>query len=188
MIIFKINTFFINFFLIILFILIKDKNIPILKVEIMSISQRKATIHDLNEILRLLSDDDLGATREAFDSVKIDKVYIDAFHQISCDKNQYLMIVEDDDIIIGTCHLTIIPSLTFMASKRMQIEAVRVSRKYRGRGVGKWMIDRAILYAKKNKASIVQLTTNKVRKSVKKFYEKMGFKDSHFGMKMNIQA
>ena len=73
------------------------------------------------------------------------------------------MVVENGDEIIGTCLLSIMPSLTFIGSTRMQIEAVRVAGKYRGQKIGSWMFDQAISYAKENDVSIVQLTTNKKR-------------------------
>ena len=49
-------------------------------------------------------------------SAELDKNYIKAFHKIDSDPNQYLMLVESGDEIIGTCHLTIMPSLTFVGS------------------------------------------------------------------------
>jgi hypothetical protein len=56
--------------------------------------------------------------------------------------------MENGDEIIGTCHFTVMPSLTFIGSTRMQIEAVGVAGKYRGQKIGNWMFDQAISYAK----------------------------------------
>ena len=66
-----------------------------------------------------------GGARES-KSVELHKNYIKAFQKIDSDLNQYLMVVENGDEIIGTCHLTIIPSLAFVGTVlvRMQIEAV----------------------------------------------------------------
>jgi hypothetical protein len=96
------------------------------KIMTTQLTQRKATIHDLRSIIHLLLDDRLGKTREQLDTT-IDKRYIEAFQRIDADPNQYLMIVNMGNDIVGTCHLTIMPSLTFTGSTRMQIEAVRVS-------------------------------------------------------------
>jgi ribosomal protein S18 acetylase RimI-like enzyme len=96
------------------------------------------------------------------------------------------MVVENGDEIIGTCHLTIIPSLTFVGSTRMQIEAVRVLGKYRDQKIGSWMFDQAISYAKDMDVSIIGLTTNKKRAQAKHFYEKLGFEASHEGMKLYL--
>lgn len=149
-------------------------------------NHRKATINDLHTIVSLLLEDELGHARENL-SEKPDQPYIDAFHKIDADSNQYLMIVESDKEIIGTCHLTIMPSLTFIGSTRMQIEAVRISQKYRNQGIGKRMINEAIEWAKLNSASIIQLTTNKKRTKAKNFYESIGFEASHEGMKMYLE-
>lgn len=88
--------------------------------------------------------------------------------------------------IIGACHLTIMPSLTFIGSTRMQIEAVRVIQKYRGQKIGEWMMQEAIEYGKSKGASIIQLTTNKQRTSAKHFYEKLSFEATHEGMKLYL--
>jgi len=147
---------------------------------------RKATLNDLLGLIELLLEDELGATRESKSS-EHDENYIKAFHKINSDPNQYLMVVENGDEIIGTCQLTIMPSLTFIGSTRMQIEAVRVAGKYRGQKIGNWMFDQAISYAKEHDVSIIQLTTNKKRPKAKHFYERLGFEASHEGMKLYLE-
>lgn len=146
---------------------------------------RRAKITDLVRIIELLLEDELGQIREVRSS-KIDEKYVNAFHKIDCDANQYLMVVENEFEIIGTCHLIFIPSLTFIGSTIMQIEAVRIAAKYRGQEIGSWMINQAINYAYQNGASIVQLTTNKNRLRAKDFYEKLGFETTHEGIKLYL--
>ncbi len=150
---------------------------------ILNLTHRKAKIDDLRSIITLLLEDDLGKIREST-SLEVDQRYIDAFKKIDADTNQYLMVVEGANEIVGTCHLTIMPSLTFTGQTRVQIEAVRVTEKFRGKGIGEWMIQAAITYGKSVGATIVQLTTNKNRPRAKKFYEKLGFESSHDGMKL----
>ena len=147
------------------------------------LSQRKATIDDLKSIISLLLEDDLGKTREYLDQ-EMDKRYVEAFYKIESDPNQYLMVVLNNKEIIATCHLTLIPSLTFKGSTRLQIEAVRVSQKWRGKKIGEWMMQAAIEYGKSHGASIIQLTTNKQRLKAKAFYERLGFEATHEGMKL----
>ncbi len=146
---------------------------------------RRATVDDLGAIVNLLIEDELGHLREKT-SDKLDQNYIDAFALINSDPNQYLMVVEENNQVIATCHLTIMPSLTFTGQKRMQIEAVRVSEKLRGHKIGEWMINQAIEYAKSRKASIIQLTTNIKRPRAKIFYERLGFESTHVGMKLYL--
>lgn len=153
----------------------------------MNLKHRKATLDDLQDIIALLADDKLGSTREHA-SPQMSQAYIDAFHHIEKDANQYLMVVEKGQNIIATCHLTLIPSLTFTGSTRLQIEAVRVHSNARGQGVGKKMIKMAIDWGKTQGATIIQLTTNKERPEALKFYETLGFSATHEGMKLYLST
>ncbi len=148
-------------------------------------THRRATIQDLPRIVALLAQDDLGITRESL-SQELDSRYGDAFERINGDSNQYLMVVERLGEVVASCHLTLMPSLTFKGSTRLQIEAVRVSMDARGQGVGKWMMKQAIEYGKSQGATIIQLTTNKERPRAKQFYERLGFSASHEGMKVHL--
>lgn len=152
----------------------------------MDLTHRKARVADLPHLIELLLEDELGSTRE-LKSAMVHENYIKASHKIDSDPNQYLMVVENGDEMIGTCHLTIMPSLTFIGSTRMQIEAVGVSGEYRGQKIGSWMFDQAINYAFEHDVSIIQLTTNKKRPKAKHFYDKLGFTASHEGMKLYLK-
>lgn len=147
---------------------------------------RKAIESDLKRIVQLLQEDDLGATREHLTEI-LDPRYVEAFHLIDRDPQQYLMVVEQEKEIIATCHLTIMPSLTFTGSTRMQIEAVRVAASMRGQKIGEKMMQEAIEYGRLKGVSIIQLTTNKKRPRAKQFYERLGFEASHEGMKLYLQ-
>ena len=149
-----------------------------------NLSQRKATMQDVKTIIALLVEDELGKSRENL-TEELDKTYIDAFNKIKIDSNQYLMVVEMGQEIVGTCHLTMMPSLTFKGSTRMQIEAVRVAEKYRGQNIGEWMMKEVLEYGKLRGAKLIQLTTNKKRERSKKFYETLGFQATHEGMKLH---
>jgi N-acetylglutamate synthase-like GNAT family acetyltransferase len=146
---------------------------------------RKATLDDLQAIINLLTEDELGKTREQL-SKEVEVCYIDAFRKIDADPNQFLMIAIMDNKIVGTCHLSIMPSLTFKGRTRMQIEAVRIAKEHRGQTLGKQMINAAIEYGKTKGASLIQLATNKKRHRAKQFYEQLGFTASHEGMKLHL--
>lgn len=147
---------------------------------------RRAEACDLAEIISLLIDDTFGKNRETI-APNEQFSYQKAFEKIATDPNQYLMVVEVDDAIIGTCHLTLMPSLTFQGSTRLNIEAVRISAPYRGLGVGTWMIRAAIDYGKLHGATLIQLATHKEREDAYRFYNALGFEPSHVGMKYFLQ-
>ena len=152
----------------------------------MNLQHRRAKLDDLKEIVSLLADDKLGRTREQAGD-EIAQEYLDAFAKIDSDPNQYLMVLENDGEVIGTCHLTLMPSLTFSGSTRLHIEAVRINSSIRGQNLGQQMIEFAINWGKEYGATIIQLTTNKERPDALRFYEKIGFKASHEGMKLYLK-
>lgn len=148
---------------------------------------RKATIDDLQSIIALLADDELGQLREDY-RIPLPDNYIQAFKHIDTDPNQELMILENKEKeIIGTMQLTFIPYLTYRGGIRAQIEAVRIRSTHRGKGLGKYMFEWAIHRAKEKGAHLLQLTTDKKRPQALKFYEELGFKASHEGMKMHFE-
>ena len=147
---------------------------------------RKAIEADISNIVKMLADDELGSKREDY-KIPLPKSYYDAFQNILLDKNQELIILENyNKEIIGTLQLTFIPYLTYQGGLRAQIEAVRVHRKFRGKGVGKSIFNWAIKRSKEKGAHLVQLTTNKQRLDAIEFYKALGFRDSHMGMKLNL--
>ncbi len=147
---------------------------------------RKATEKDLSQIIAMIADDELGKTRENY-QIPLPKEYIDAFNNINSDDNQELIVVENEySEIIGTLQLTFIQYLTYQGGIRAQIEAVRIRKDQRGIGLGKKMFVWAIQRAKEKKAHVLQLTTDKKRLKAIKFYEDLGFKSSHEGMKMHF--
>ncbi len=149
---------------------------------------RKATRDDLQIIIQLIADDALGKTRENYNDPLPDQ-YIEAFESINIDPNQELIVVENlEKEIIGTLQLTFIQYLTYQGGIRAQIEAVRIRKDQRGKGVGQKMFEWAIFRAKQKGAHVLQLTTDKKRPEAIKFYKKLGFKDSHEGMKLHFNS
>lgn len=151
----------------------------------MNLSHRKAKKEDLKKLVELLTDDELGSQRDGEFS-KNQKSYENAFSLIDKDPNQYLMAVLKEGEIIGTCHLSIVPSLTYKGKIRCQIEAVRVCKSLRNKGVGHWIIREAIEKGKKSGAKIFQLTADKRRDRAARFYESLGFIESHNGFKLHL--
>ncbi|GAA2620733.1 GNAT family N-acetyltransferase [Actinomadura fulvescens] len=147
---------------------------------------RAATRDDVPEIVRLLADDPLGATREA-PGEQIPDAYWKAFDAIEHDPNNTLVVAVIDGTIAGTMQLTYIPGLTYTGGERAQIEGVRVASEQRGHGVGQAMIGWAIDQARARGCRVVQLTTDRQRPDSIRFYQKIGFRPSHMGMKYHLR-
>ncbi len=148
---------------------------------------RKAQLKDLEIIIQMLADDELGQKRENF-QVPLPETYYKAFEKINGDSNQELIVVENNSgEIIGTLQLSFIPYLTYQGGIRAQIEAVRIRQKDRGKGYGSEFFQWAINRAKEKGAHLLQLTTDKQRPDAIRFYENLGFTASHEGMKIHFR-
>jgi len=146
---------------------------------------RRANAADLEDIVALLADDELGRRREDPDP-PLNPRYIDAFAAIDADRNQFLAVVEEGGEIVGCLQLSFIPGLSRLGLWRGQIESVRIASSRRGGGLGKRMFEWAIDECRKRGCEIVQLTTDKSRADARRFYEQFGFVASHEGMKLAL--
>lgn len=150
------------------------------------ITFRQVKRDDLPEIVRMLADDFLGATRERYEN-PLPESYTRAFEEIEADKNNELIVAEKDGEIVGMLQITFTPSISFQGGKRATVESVRTDSKYRGQGIGKEMMRWAIARAREENCVAVQLTTNSERTDAHRFYENLGFKGSHLGMKLYLK-
>jgi GNAT superfamily N-acetyltransferase len=146
---------------------------------------RRATIQDVSEIVRMLADDKLGRHRERY-ADPLPEAYYRAFQRIEADPSAELVVAEVNGAVVGTLHLSFLTYLTHEGGTRAQIEAVRVDRLYRGRGLGEYLIRWAIERARAQGCNLVQLTTNAARADAHRFYERLGFVGSHVGMKLDL--
>lgn len=146
---------------------------------------RAATREDLPQIVRLLADDPLGAKREKL-ADPLPASYLEAFAAIGADANNELVVVDVDGEVAGVLQLTFIPGLTYRGGWRAQIEGVRIAPRFRSGGLGRRLLEWAIARAKERGCHLCQLTTDKARPDAIRFYESLGFKASHEGMKLPL--
>ncbi|WP_152393385.1 GNAT family N-acetyltransferase [Paenibacillus guangzhouensis] len=146
---------------------------------------RTALLSDLEGIVRLLVDDELGISRERFE-IPIPQAYIDAFSAIEKQIGNSIIVAIDNKKVIGCLQLTFIPGLARFGMTRAQIEGVRVDKLYRRKGIGEALFRHAIDSAKAYGCGLIQLTTDKKRDEAHRFYERLGFVSSHEGMKLAL--
>ncbi len=151
------------------------------------LSFREAESRDVETLVGMLADDELGRQREQF-ADPIPDVYRAAFAAIDTDPNNELIVAEREGAVVGMLQLTFIPYLTYVGGWRALIEGVRVKASARGSGVGNAMFTWAISRARERGCHVVQLTTDKRRPDALRFYEKLGFAASHEGMKLHLDA
>ena len=149
------------------------------------IAFRRAEAADLPAIIALLANDVLGRQREDAGSPP-NLRYVEAFQAILADPNQLQIVATANDEVIGTLQLTFIPGLARTGAWRGQIEAVRIAETQRGSGVGQQMFEWAIEQCRARGCDLVQLTTDRTRSDAHRFYERLGFVDSHIGYKLKL--
>lgn len=144
---------------------------------------RQAREEDLASLIEMLADDELGRRRE-MPGAPLAHSYVEAFRAVDGDPNNELVVCETGGELVGMLQITYIPYLTYVGSWRALIEGVRVASSHRGQGVGGRLFEWTIQRARARNCLIVQLTTDKQRPDAIQFYEKLGFKASHEGMKL----
>ncbi len=148
---------------------------------------RDATERDLYSIVALLADDILGAKRESL-SDPLPQEYVNAFRELTAQTgNRLIVAVDEADSVVGCLQLTFIPGIARRGAKRATIEGVRVSAEQRSGGLGKRLFEYAIEESRKADCHLVQLTTDKTRPDALRFYQRLGFKPTHEGMKLTLE-
>ena len=91
-----------------------------------------------------------------------------------------------DDEVVATLQLTFLRTLSRRGGLRMQVEAVRVAGPERGAGLGRALFEWVAEVGRSRGAVLAQLTTDRSRVDAHRFYERLGWVDSHRGMKLDL--
>lgn len=149
----------------------------------MKIEFRTATEADVPNVVGLLRDDHLGSGREGADTSR----YLEAFRSMKAEAANHLIVGEaPDGRIVATYQITFISGLSLRATRRAQVESVRVASDLRGQGVGGQLIADAKARALAAGCGLLQLTMNRSRADSARFYESHGFVPSHTGFKLDL--
>ncbi len=144
---------------------------------------RDARAEDVPAIVRLLADDALGAKRESATNLV---PYQKAFAALTAQKGNAIIVGDDRGAVVACLPLMIVPGLSRMGATRAFIEGVRVAQSLRGKGVGEKLVRAAIDRARAAGCRLVQLTSDSSRTDAHRFYERLGFKATHIGMKLEL--
>lgn len=143
---------------------------------------RAAREADVPAVMALLADDLLGAKRETGAPAS----YMAAFAAMRAEGNNHLIVGERAGRIVATYQITFISGMSLLASRRAQVESVRVAADLRGEGIGAALFADAEARARAAGCALLQLTTNKSRARAHAFYERLGFTASHIGYKREL--
>jgi len=148
----------------------------------MNLTIRKAHAADLPAILALLAQDSMNTPEPALPSSQ----HYRAFEAIDAHPDHIIAVGTLNDEVVATLQLSFLPGLAFQGAWRAQIEGVRVRADLRSQGLGAQMIQWAVDQARVRGCQLVQLTSNQARTEARRFYERLGFKASHIGMKLYL--
>jgi GNAT superfamily N-acetyltransferase len=146
---------------------------------------RPAKKGDLPDIVRLFADDDLSTKHPAH--VTLTDAHYTAFDVIESEPNNHVYVAELDGKVVGTFQLTFIRQLSYGGCLVAQVESVHVDSSVRARGVGAKMMEFARAEAERRGALRLQLTSNVKRERAHRFYERLGYRATHKGMKLQLE-
>lgn len=113
-------------------------------------------------------------------------VYDEAYEEMAGNPSQLLLVAEEEGRVIGTVQVTYVRHLMLSGVRIGIVEAMFVSPKAAGKGVGTALIDAVKEEALKHGCGMLELTSNKLRERAHAFYEKQGFRRTHEGFKLRL--
>ena len=132
-------------------------------------------------IIRELIPDDLTQLIDLYKQLDSNNINIDINNakkiiekSMKTEMIKYL-VAEDNGKIIASCYLVIIPNITNNCRSIGFIENVITDENYRGKGIGKNIIRKAIELSKNENCYKVILQSGMKRERAHTFYEKLGF-------------
>jgi ribosomal protein S18 acetylase RimI-like enzyme len=149
------------------------------------LSFRDARARDLASIVAMLADDELGREREDVGALE---EYSLALGQIEGDSRNRILVGEKDGKVVAYLQVTFINCLSRKGAMRALIEGVRVATPDRGSAIGEALVHHAIALAKDAGCRMVQLTSDKRRTRAHEFYRRLGFVNSHEGLKLEFAS
>jgi len=131
------------------------------------------TENDLNALMELyiqLSPTNIGLSDEKKEII---------WSEIQKNKNITYLGVFEDNKLISSCFIAIIPNLTNQGKSIGYIENVITDVNYRRKGVGKKLMQKAIEIAQENNCCKIFLESGISRVEAHKFYKSIGFDDTN---------
>jgi GNAT superfamily N-acetyltransferase len=95
-----------------------------------------------------------------------------------------VLVAEVEGRVVGVCQLIIFRHLQARGGRCAELESVHVHPDYRRRGIGRTLMLVAVGRARDLGCYRLQLTSNNARPEAHRFYEELGFDDSHHGFKL----
>ncbi len=149
----------------------------------MTVSIRTATEADLPRLIELMAQ--LRPDEPEAEDPSRAGDYQRAFARMTA-QGQQVLVAEDEGRIVGALVLAIIENITRQGTPYAIIENVVVDEAARGQGHGGALIEHAIAEARRAGCYKVSLTSNKRRGDAHRFYERLGFAQTHEAFRIDL--
>jgi N-acetylglutamate synthase-like GNAT family acetyltransferase len=145
---------------------------------------RRATEKDIPRLLELYRQLAFEPATEA--PVPPDEDCRRVIAAIAATPGQDLLVIEEDDTVVGTAMLVIVPCLSHHATPWAAVENVVVDEAYRHRGIGKTLMEEIAARCRAAKCYKIQLLSNNKRPEAHRFYRALGFETSAQGFRLYL--
>lgn len=98
-----------------------------------------------------------------------------------------VLVAETGGDVVGVCQIVIFRHLQAKGGLCAEVESVHVHPEQRGQGIGTLLMGAAVARARELGCYRIQLTSNNARPEAHRFYEALGFEDSHHGFKLKLK-
>ena len=146
---------------------------------------RPATEADLPRIVELLGQLSLDTPHEQL-ATPLPEQERRAFAEIAADPRQQLFVAEDQGRIVGTACLIIVPNLSHRGKPYALVENVVVDETQHSAGYGELLMRHAIAQAQRAGCYKLALTSNKQRPDAHRFYQRLGFRATSEGFRIDF--
>ncbi|HYL58647.1 MAG TPA: GNAT family N-acetyltransferase [Candidatus Acidoferrales bacterium] len=110
-----------------------------------------------------------------------------AFAAIANNRDHQLLVAVEGGKIVGSLHVMIFRHLGHGLHPAAIVENVVVSASQRSRGIGEMLVVEAVKLARQRGCYKLSLTTNIKRARAHRFYERLGWRRSHFGYSLDLK-
>lgn len=144
---------------------------------------QRADRSDVGEIMALLSGDEIGRSQESEEIQRYERAY----DLVSREGSHYLAVIRDqDEQVVGTMQLSVLPALARGGVTRLQIEGFRVAETVRSQGLGGQMLQWAHEHGRRHGAELVQVTVDGRHERARRFYERHGYTAEQSGLNRTL--
>ncbi len=110
-----------------------------------------------------------------------------AFRSIAGNRAHHIVVATISGEVVGSLHVMIFHHLGHGLHPVAIVENVVVLDTMRSRRIGERMLEQAARIAERNRCYKMSLTTNLKRRRAHRFYERLGWKKSHFGYSFTLE-